>query len=137
MEHAWLFYALFFMFGYVTCRTFYFINASRKSVGLLQITQVVALFIIVRALEHFQYANTYRLFTMKKNKASDQNITAFELQFKDEMKGFKAKSIKQVIDAHGSFFKQMVDFHDWESAMTFLEDHRTHVETFITGDLND
>jgi len=131
MEHPWPFYALFFIFGYVTCKTFYFLNASRKSIGLLQTTQVVGLFIITRSLEHFHYAKEYRLSTMKHNKATEQNINAFQLQFEDEIKYFKTKSVRQIIEAHGSFFEQVVDFTDWDSAMLFLETNRAHVKEFI------
>ena len=132
MEHAWLFYALFFIFGHVTCKTFYFLNAARKSIGLLHATQVVALFIVVRALEHLHYAKESRLFTMKQNKASEQNIAAITLQFEDEMKYFKTKFIKYLIEAHGNFFNQTLEFADWEGAMAFLEGNKKHVEDLIT-----
>ena len=131
MEHLWLFYLLFFAFGYMTCRTFYFLNATRKSLSLLRVTQVVSLFIMVRALEHFHYAKEFRLSIMKENDASEQNIRAFLYQFDDEMKFYKTKCIRQIIEAHGNFFNQVVDFADWESAMVFLEGNKELVEEFI------
>lgn len=131
MQHPWLFYFLFFVLGYVTCRAFYFLSASKKSLGLLKVTQVVSLFIIVRALEHFNYAKDYRLSIMKENDASEQNIRAFLYRFDDEVKYYKTKTIRQIIEAHGSFFNQIVDFTDWKSAMTFLEANRELVEEFI------
>lgn len=137
MEHPWLFYVLFFLFGYVTCRTFYFMSAVRKSAALLRVTQAVALFTIVRGLEHFHYAKEFRLATMKANDASQQNIRAFLYQFEDEMNLYKTRSVHNVIDAHGSFFKELVEFTDWKSAMTFLEGNKDLVETFITKDQHD
>ena len=131
MQHPWLFYMLFFIFGYVTCRTFYFFKASRKSIALLRTTQVISLFMMARALEHFHYAKDYRLFTMEKNNASAQNLRAFRLQSEDEIVFFKTRSIKHIIDAHGSLFEQIVDFNDWKSAMVFLEGNRELVEEFI------
>ena len=128
MDHPWLFYVLFFVFGYVTCRTFYFMSAVRKSAALLKVTQSVALFIIVRGLEEF------RLATMKAEDASEQNIQAFLYQFEDEMNLYKTRSIRNIIDAHGSFFKELVDFTDWKSAMVFLEGNKESVETFIRKD---
>ena len=95
---------------------------------------MVALFIVVRALEHFHYAKEFRLFTMKENDASEQNMRAFMYQFDDEMKYFKTKSIRQIIDAHGNFFNQVVDFTDWKSAMVFLEANKELVEEFIKKD---
>ena len=134
MDHPWLFYVLFFVFGYVTCRTFYFMSAVRKSAALLKVTQSVALFIIVRGLEHFHYAKEFRLATMKAEDASEQNIRAFLYQFEDEMNLYKTRSIRNFIDAHGSFFKEIVDFTDWKSAMVFLEGNKESVETFIRKD---
>ena len=131
MQHAWLFYLLFFIFGYATCRTFYFLSASRKSLSLLRVTQAVSLFIIVRALEHFHYAKEYRLSIMKEDDASEQNIRAFLYRFDDEVKYYRTKSIRQIIEAHGTFFNQVVDFTDWKSAMVFLEANRELVEEFI------
>ena len=134
MDHPWLFYVLFFVFGYVTCRTFYFMSAVRKSAALLKVTQSVTLFIIVRGLEHFHYAKEFRLATMKAEDASEQNIQAFLYQFEDEMNLYKTRSIRNIIDAHGSFFKELVDFTDWKSAMVFLEGNKESVETFIRKD---
>ncbi len=134
MDHPWLFYVLFFLFGYVTCRTFYFMSAVRKSAALLKVTQSVTLFIIVRGLEHFHYAKEFRLATMKAEDASEQNIQAFLYQFEDEMNLYKTRSIRNIIDAHGSFFKELVDFTDWKSAMVFLEGNKESVETFIRKD---
>ena len=134
MDHPWLFYVLFFLFGYVTCRTFYFMSAVRKSAALLKVTQSVTLFIIVRGLEHFHYAKEFRLATMKAEDASEQNIQAFLYQFEDEMNLYKTRSIRNIIDAHGSFFKEIVDFTDWKSAMVFLEGNKESVETFIRKD---
>jgi len=134
VDHPWLFYVLFFLFGYVTCRTFYFMSAVRKSAALLKVTQSVTLFIIVRGLEHFHYAKEFRLATMKAEDASEQNIQAFLYQFEDEMNLYKTRSIRNIIDAHGSFFKELVDFTDWKSAMVFLEGNKESVETFIRKD---
>ena len=132
MEHPWLFYILCFLFGFISCKTFYFLNASRKSIRILQLTQVTALFIITRALEKFHYAREYHIAILKENGESEQNVNAFNIQFEEEVEFYKRKSISSIIDTHGSFFKEAVDFTNWETAMFFLEANRTTVAEFLT-----
>ncbi len=131
MQHTWLFYLLFFLFGYVTCRTFYFLNATRKSLQLLQVSQVIGLFIMVRALESYHYARDFRLAIMKENDDSDHNINAFQLRFEEEINFFKNKSISQIIECHGDFFKETVEFDDWKSAMAHLEKNKDFILNFV------
>ena len=134
MEHPWLFYVLFFIFGHATCRLFYFLNASRRSIRILQLTQVVSLFIITKALESFHYARDYRIRVMKEEGESDHNINALTIRFGEETEFYKRRAILQIIDAHGGFFSEAVDFIDWKSAMVFLENNRDTVMEFLTKD---
>ena len=132
MEYTYLLYFLVVVFGYVTCKTFYFLSSGRKSILLLKATQLIGLFIIVKAMESFSYAMQYRVDVMKKNNASEQNIKAFKLRHADEVKTFQRKSIEKIIDAHGGFFSHILEFDDWKSAMIFLEDNRENVVSFIS-----
>ena len=117
MEHPYLFYVLFFVFGYVTCKAFYFLNATKKSIIILRSSQLIGLFVLSRALEDFYYAKEFRLGVMNED---------------GEVSTFKRKSIKKIIEAHGNFFDQLVDFNDWKSAMVFLEDNRKYIIDFVT-----
>jgi len=38
-----LLYFLIFTFGYITCRTFYFLNAARKSILMIKATRLICL----------------------------------------------------------------------------------------------
>ena len=71
---------------------------------------------------------------MKENSDSEHNINAFTIRFNEELKRYKKKSVSQIIEAHGSFFKEVVEFADWESAMIFLEANRDSVMNFLTED---
>ena len=132
MEHPYLFYVLFFVFGYVTCKAFYFLNAIKKSIIILRSSQLIGLFVLSRALEDFYYAKEFRLGVMNEDGDSKQNITAVGYRFDEEVSTFKRKSIKKIIEAHGNFFEQLVDFNDWKSAMVFLEDNRKYIIDFVT-----
>tara|TARA_R110000824_G_scaffold92217_3_gene223859 strand:+ start:1858 stop:2250 length:393 start_codon:yes stop_codon:yes gene_type:complete len=127
-------YVLLFVFGHATCRLLYFFNATRKSIRILQLTQVTCLYIITRALENFHYAKEYRVMIMRENDDSEHNINAFNIRFNEEVRSYKHKSIAQIIDAHGSFFEAVVEFTDWKSAMVFLEANRDSVTNFLTED---
>ena len=137
MSHPWLFYALVFLFGYLTCKTFYFVNSTRKSVRILQLCQLVGLFIIVRALENFHYSQQYRLQILRANDASEQNIAAYSLQHEDEVNIFKKRTVQHIIDAHGDFFQEMVEFTNWTTAMKFLDKNRQQLHDFISRGQND
>ena len=132
MEHPYLFYVLFFVFGYVTCKAFYFLNAIKKSIIILRSSQLIGLFVLSRALEDFYYAKEFRIGVMNEDGDSKQNITAVGYRFDEEVSTFKRKSIKKIIEAHGNFFEQLVDFNDWKSAMVFLEDNRKYIIDFVT-----
>ena len=132
MEHPYLFYVLFFAFGYVTCQTFYYLDAIRKSIIILRASQLIGLFVLSRALEDFYYAKEFRIGVMNEDGDSKQNITAVGCRFDEEVSLFKRKSIKRIIEAHGNFFDQLVDFNDWKSAMVFLEDNRKYIIDFVT-----
>ena len=132
MEHPYLFYVLFFVFGYVTCKAFYFLNAIKKSIIILRSSQLIGLFVLSRALEDFYYAKEFRIGVMNEDGDSKQNITAVGYRFDEEVSTFKRKSIKKIIEAHGNFFDQLVDFNDWKSAMVFLEDNRKYIIDFVT-----
>ena len=134
MDHSVWLYCLVFVFGYITCKTFYFLSSARKSMQLIHVTQLIALFITVKALENFQYSRQYRLNVLKESKASEQNLQAFQRQFTDELTLYKKRAIQKIVDAHGGFFDHLVKFHDWDSAMKFLETNRDDLIKFITED---
>ena len=69
---------------------------------------------------------------MQENKDSQHNIDAFTRSFNDEVSQYKEKAIKIMIDAHGSFFDQVVEFSDWEGAMSYLEKNKNVAREFLT-----
>jgi hypothetical protein len=92
----------------------------------------VGLLVITKGLENFHYSKYYRLSLMQENKDSQHNIDAFTRSFNDEVSQYKEKAIKIMIDAHGSFFDQVVEFSDWEGAMSYLEKNKSVAREFLT-----
>ncbi len=69
---------------------------------------------------------------MKENKKSEQDINEFEMRHKDDVELFKTKTIQSIIDAHGSYFSEVVDFEDWKGAMVFLNKNKRTAFEFLT-----
>jgi len=124
---------LLFVFGYATCSTFYFFRATKASVTILKATQLVSLYILTRALEHFAFGREARLHHMRRAKASEQNINAFMHLYNKEVKDFQRRAVQQIIDAHPKFFQQVVEFDDWESAMKLLNKNKPEMYAFLRG----
>jgi len=133
----WLLYILVFIFGYITCRTFYFFSAARTSIKLIRITQLISLLIFSKSLEHFEYAKSTRLQIMKQNDESQHNVNAFIKMFEQEVEMFKLKGIKAIMDYHSSSFEELLEFNDWSTAMKFLDKNKEVVFKFLVEDQND
>jgi len=123
LEHWWI-YLLTFVFGYVTCKTFYFIRALRTGLTLLQGAHVIYLSSLVKAMEHFSYAREMVLEHMLKTERGSTQISSFEMRFEDDIRLFKKRSIEVLLYCHPPFFRRMVEFKDWQSAMDFLQENR-------------
>jgi hypothetical protein len=133
----WILFTLAFILGYITCKAFYFYKSARASVVALKTTQVTCLSLLVKALEDFYYAKVYRMQKMVESGETDHNITAFSYLMEEEISHYKRKSIKTLIEYHPDFFKQMIEFEDWNSAMAFLEAHKDLATQFLTRSKND
>ena len=83
-----------------------------------------------RALEN--YATSERL--MKKYIAeSGQDLemqTSFEQKFDQDKLTFKASVIATLIAQTPTAFKEGLEFHDWDTAMAHLQEHRAKALTF-------
>lgn len=126
----WWMHALMFIFGYVTCKTFYFINTARLSLNLLKSSRIIYLIMASRAIEN--YATSERL--MKKYIAeSGIDVDAqksFEQKFTQDKSIFKTNVIATLIAQTPEAFKEGLEFHDWDTAMFYLQRHRTEALNF-------
>ena len=121
-------YFLVFILGYTTCKLFYFMIGTRKSIQVVRLSQLVGLSVIARSLENFSYSKYYAMRVLEENGESDHNVNAFKYLHNEEMDRYKRRSIEEMINVHGKIFDQVVDFDDWKSAMKHLE---TNKEEFI------
>ena len=128
-----LFQFLLFVFGYVTCSTFYFLRSTKASITILKATQLVSLYILTRSLEHFAFGKETRLHHMRRAEESEHNINAFMRLYNKEVEDYKRKAVQQIVDAHPKFFQQVLEFDDWESAMELLNKNKPEMYAFLRG----
>lgn len=133
----WLFYFLLFLFGYITCRTFYFLRAARTSLQLIKVSQLISLGVLAKSMEDFHYASTYRIMQLNKGGYSDNKINSFKNNFEKELSLYKDRSIKAIINNHSGIFKDMIKFKDWNSAMAYLNSNRGQIKAFFLEEKKD
>lgn len=131
MNEQWILHILVFVFGYFTCRTFYFFGSVKTSVKIIQFAQTIALFIIVRGIEQLQWSRQYRIDIMKENNASERNINVFKLHNDEEIGDYKRKSVQTIIELSGEVYAPITEFDDWDSAMNYVESNKEIVLKFI------
>ena len=126
----WLLYILTFIFGYVTCKTFYFLRATRLALSLIRGANVIYVSSMAKAAEKLSYTQEIMLENMIKTEKTSAEISAFQLQFDSEVRHLKDTSIDVMIALHPEFFKQMVEFDDWDSAMRYANEYREQIFKF-------
>ena len=127
---SWWLHLLTFIFGYITCRTFYFVRSSRMSVSLIKTSHIIYLSAIVKALEHLSYAREVMLEHMIRTESHNTEINSFEFRYKRETEALKARSIDVLKVIHPQFFRSMLSFDDWSSAMEYLQEQKVAVSHF-------
>lgn len=115
---------LIFLFGYVTCKTFYFVRSARTSLVILKSAHVIYLSTLLKSIEHLSYSRELVLEQLLKAQKSSPQISSFEMRYEEDVRQFKRRAIDILLYSHPSFFRPMVEFDDWRSAMKFLEDNR-------------
>jgi hypothetical protein len=134
MNEQWLLHILVFIFGYVTCRTFYFLGSVRTSAKIVQFAQTIGLFIIARGLENLEWSRQYRINLMKENDASEHNVKAFKLHHDEEVRLYKYNSVQGIIELTGDFFSPVTQFSDWRSAMAHIDSNKEELFKFLRRD---
>ena len=93
--------------------------------------------IFSKSLEHFAYAKSTRLQIMKQNEETEHNVKAFSRRFDQETETFKTKGIKTIINYHSSYFKELLEFDDWKTAMDYLDKNKEVIFKFLLEDHNE
>jgi len=120
----WWLFILVFLFGYATCKIFYFFRSARLSLVTLRASQIIYLSTVVKALEHLAYSKEIMLEHMLRAGKKSVEISSFQYRFENEERLLKERSIKVVKSYYGGLFQEMIEFEDWDTAMQFLSDNK-------------
>lgn len=129
VDPFWL-YALVFLFGYVTCQTFYFFKSTRVSLKLMKSGRVIYLLMMAKAMENYKIAEEVMLTNLKDSESDQIVIDRFKRGVEDERKSFKSKSVMWLINNTPQTFRDIIGFDDWDSAMQYLVLHQEEAYKF-------
>tara|TARA_R100000808_G_C2150789_1_gene159635 strand:+ start:1429 stop:1851 length:423 start_codon:yes stop_codon:yes gene_type:complete len=133
----WWIYLLVFIFGYFTHKTFYFFRSLKISIGLIRVSQLISLAVLAKSIENLYYSHTTKMRQMRDNNESAARMNEARRLFNNEISEYKNKAIQEMIDLHPAFYDPIVDFDDWKSAMSFLEENKKYIFEFLNQDKND
>mgnify|MGYP004046199325 CR=1 FL=1 len=130
----WWMYALVFLFGYITCRTFYFIRASRISLSLLVYSQVIYLSSMVKILESLLHTKYFVNGLRKSAKEMSPVCNDIDQKVNNEIAILKDNSINYLINMHPKFYRDSLKFKDWDTSMQFLGENKREAFNFWKHD---
>jgi hypothetical protein len=120
-----LLYALVFMFGYATHRTFSSYRSAKASILLLQSSVVASLLILTRCLQNYSYVKTFGTSQLEKKEATPQEIDNYKLFIENDIEFFKNSSVSQILKDIPEHFSAIIEFNDWDTAMKYLDNLNT------------
>lgn len=121
-----LLYALVFLFGFFTYKTFFIHRIAFSSLFMLRSAQTTSLIILTKTLENYQYAKTFCAERLAKSGASESDIENFMIYLDNDLEQLKITAIRNMNSSMPGHFKASIVFDDWESAMAFLEVSKTN-----------
>ena len=134
----WWLYLLVFVFGYLTCKTFYFIKEVRLGLVMVKISQSISLYCLVKGIEQLEYAKGMKKAEMLRAGETDKNVKIYSTNFDLLIDSYKTKAINDIIQLHPEFYRDVIKFNDWNSAMIYLNtEGREYLQTFTKEVKND
>tara|TARA_R110002012_G_scaffold276183_1_gene463058 strand:- start:160 stop:567 length:408 start_codon:yes stop_codon:yes gene_type:complete len=130
----WWLYFLVFIFGYITCKTFYFARASRISLSLMLYTQIIYLSTMVKILESLLQIKYFSAGIRKSTKEMAPVCNQIDKKVEREVAILKDNSINYLINMHPKFYRENLKFEDWDSSMRFLKEKKQEAFNFWKHD---
>lgn len=87
---------------------------------MLRAGHIIYLSSLIKVVEHMSHAREIMREHMLKTEKNSTQISSFELRFDREMQTLKLRSIDTLLACHPMFFRKMIEFKDWPSAMEYL-----------------
>ena len=102
-------------------------RSIKISIGLIRVSQLISLAVLAKSMENFYYSHTTRMRDMRECDESEKNMRDARRSFNLEIKTYKEKAIKEILDLHPKFYEPIIDFDNWNSGMKYLEDNKQFV----------
>ena len=118
----WFLHALVFIFGYVTCKTFYFLNTARISLKLIKSSRIIYLLMAARAVENYIMSERIMKKRLNESEEDRETIKSFE--------NIKSQAIQNLMLHTPDAFKPGLEFDDWKTAMLHLQRHKQEALDF-------
>ena len=132
----WWMHLLVFMFGYITCRTFYFVRATRVSLNLIVYSQIIYLSAMVKILDSLLEIKSFSQSIRKSVKEMSPVCNEVDKNINTHISILKDNSINYLINMHPKFYRESLKFEDWDSSMRFVEDKKQEAFNFWNHDGN-
>jgi len=132
----WWMYTLVFIFGYLTCRTFYFVRASRISLRILVYSQIIYLSIMLKIIQKLINIKLFSTAIQKSVKEMSTVCNEINENIDSEISILKDNSINYLINMHPKFYRDSLEFDDWDSSINFLKNKKQEAFNFWNHDGN-
>ena len=116
-----------FIGGFIFCKVIDFFAASSLSVTIIKTANLVALYMFVKSFEKIVYYNNLTLNDYIQREDNERNIEVFKQNLDQEVELFKRRCISTLIKARPKIFKNVAMYHDWPTAMLYLNTNRDFV----------
>jgi len=95
---------------------------------------VVSLSILIKCIEEYSYSGTEKLKALSNCGIlpSDDVYRKVQNENKDNVTLFKERSIATIISLHPEYFRNVVEFEDWGTAMLFLQRNKEIGKAFLS-----
>ena len=125
-----LLYILVFIFGYVTCKTFYFLRASRISLSLIKLSHIIFLSTILKVSENYVLLRERARLLKKQGHIDSKIYDTVSENINIQLQQLKDNSIEYLINMHPKFYKDALKFDDWHSSMKYLKENEETIFKF-------
>jgi hypothetical protein len=92
--------------------------------AMVKASHVIYLSAMIKALENMAYSREIMLEHMLKTEKKGVQISSFEFRFEEDVRTLKKRSIEMLKELHPTFFRQMLDFDNWDEGAAFLLKHK-------------
>lgn len=127
----WILYLLVFIFGYVTCQTFYFLRSARLSLSVVKCAELISLLMLARSVENYEFTANHKLKKLIEAGFSDSKIEKHKLTSDAEITIYKEASVATLLLCYNDLFRNFCKFDNWESAMKYLQENKNFAYTFL------